>query len=237
MNKRFDAILFDAGGILLLPDPITLGAVIRPLGGDGSIESLTRAHYAGMAAIDAVAQASKGESIDAFSWDSYRRGYAASAGVQDSDLDTAVVQLRNVFSPFLWRFPLLEGAAALWKMHLAGLPIGIVSNASGQVEATLANQCICQVGKGAGVPVEIVTDSYVIGVAKPHPGIFADALALMNGKGISHDRIAYVGDSFVNDVGGAQNAGLVPILLDPYDDRAHESCERIHSLHELLTFI
>jgi putative hydrolase of the HAD superfamily len=87
------------------------------------------------------------------------------------------------------------------------------------------------------VPVEIVTDSYVIGVAKPHPGIFADALRLMNGKGFTNDRIAYIGDSYVNDIGGARNAGLVPILLDPYDDHAHETCERIRSLHELLAFI
>ena len=118
-----------------------------------------------MAAIDAIAQREQGESVDAFSWDGYRRGYALSVGVAEKDIETAIVNMRNVFSPFLWRFPLLESAAALWKMHLAGLPIGIVSNASGQVEATLANQCICQVGPGAGVPVEIVTDSHVIGVA------------------------------------------------------------------------
>ena len=158
MTKRFDAILFDAGGIFLIPDPVTLGTVIRPLGGDGSIESCIRAHYAGMAAIDAVVQRENGESVDAFSWDGYRRGYAISTGVAEKDIETAIAKLRDVFSPFLWRFPLLESTAALWKMHLAGLPIGIVSNASGQVEATLANQCICQVGIGAGVPVEIVTD-------------------------------------------------------------------------------
>ncbi|MEK7293209.1 MAG: HAD family hydrolase, partial [Actinomycetota bacterium] len=60
---------------------------------------------------------------------------------------------------------------------------------------------------------------------------------LLASQGISKDRIAYVGDSFVNDVGGALNAGLVPLLLDPYDDHADEDCERIHSLHELLAFV
>ena len=122
-------------------------------------------------------------------------------------------------------------------MHLQGLPIGIVSNASGQVEATLANQCICQVGIGAGVPVLIVTDSHVIGTAKPHAGIFRDALALMNGNGISTDRIAYIGDSYVNDVQGARNAGIHPILLDPFNDHEGDDCERIGSLHDLLAFI
>lgn len=237
MSVRFDAILFDAGGILLLPDPVTIGTVIRECGGDGSVEQLIRAHYAGMAGIDARAQRSQGTSIDAFSWDSYREAYVEAAGVPQQQCEIAVVKLRNFFSPFLWRFPLLESTAALWRLHLKNVPIGVVSNASGQIEQTLANQCVCQVGPGAGVPVLIITDSHVVGVAKPDAGIFADALALLAQRGISKERVAYVGDSFVNDVGGAHNAGLIPILFDPYDDHADEDCERVHSLHELLAFV
>jgi hypothetical protein len=44
VTKRFDAILFDAGGIFLLPDPISLGAIVRKYGGDGSLEKMMRAH-------------------------------------------------------------------------------------------------------------------------------------------------------------------------------------------------
>jgi len=237
VNKRFDAILFDAGGIFLLPDPISLGTIIRAHGGDGSIERLMRAHYAGMERLDKVARESDKETIDGFSWDPYRDAYVEAAGITGTAAETASKQLQKMFSPFLWRYPILESAAALWRMHLQGLPIGIVSNASGQVEATLANQCICQVGTGAGVPVLVVTDSDVIGTAKPHAGIFRDAIAVMNDKGIGNDRIAYVGDSYVNDVEGARNAGIHPILLDPYNDHASYDCERIGSLHDLLAFI
>lgn len=237
MSVRFDAILFDAGGILVMPDPITIGVVIRECGGDGSVEKLIRAHYAGMAGIDAGVPRGAGMSIEKFGWDSYREAYAKAAGVPQYQLELAVFKLRNLFSPFLWRFPLLDSVSALWKLHLKNVPIGVVSNASGQIEQTLANQCVCQVGVGAGVPVLIVTDSKVIGVAKPNAAVFADAIELLESRGISKDRIAYVGDSFVNDVGGALNAGLVPLLLDPFDDRAHEDCERIHSLHELLSFV
>lgn len=237
MSVRFDAILFDAGGILVMPDPVTIGAVIRAYDGDGSIERLMRAHYAGMAGIDAHAQRSRIASIDGFGWDSYRDAYVIAAGVPQQHREKAAVKLGNLFSPFLWRFPLLESAAALWRLHLQNVPIGVVSNASGQIAQTLANQCVCQVGPGAGVPVLIVTDSKLVGVAKPDAGVFADAIELFAQRGISKDRVAYVGDSFVNDVGGASNAGLIPILLDPYDDRAHENCERIHSLHELLLLV
>ena len=237
MTTRFDAILFDAGGIFLLPDPISLGAIVRAHGGDGSIEKMMRAHYAGLERLDNVARESGRETIEGFSWDPYRDAYVEAAGISGSAAVAASEQLQKMFSPFLWRYPILESVAALWRMHLHGLPIGIVSNASGQVEATLANQCICQVGTGAGVPVLIVTDSHVIGTAKPHAGVFRDAIALMNDKGIGNDRIAYVGDSYVNDVEGARNAGIHPILLDPYNDHANYDCERIASLHDLLAFI
>jgi FMN phosphatase YigB (HAD superfamily) len=82
--------------------------------------------------------------------------------------------------------------------------------------------------------VRIVTDSHVIGYAKPDPRIFADAIAALD---VEPSRIAYVGDSFVNDVGGARNAGVVPILYDPFDDHAGYDCERVASLHELLEWV
>lgn len=237
MSKRFDALLFDAGGIFLLPDPISLGAIVQEYGGNGSIAAMTRAHYAGMAALDNAARSSDKDTIDGFSWDPYRHAHLASAGLSGASLAEAEAKAKNMFSPFLWRYPILESAAALWRMHLLGLPVGIVSNASGQVEATLANQCICQVGIGAGVPVLIVTDSHVIGTAKPHAGIFRDALALLGSRGIANNRIAYIGDSYVNDVQGARNADIHPILLDPYNDHESDDCERIGSLHDLLDFI
>ena len=54
---------------------------------------------------------------------------------------------------------------------------------------------------------------------------------------VPRDRIAYIGDSFVNDVGGAQNAGLNPLLLDPFGFHLDKDCERIESLHELVHFV
>lgn len=237
MSARFDAILFDAGGIFVVPDPGTLGAAVVQLGGGREPERMVRAHYAGMAALDDHALSTSAHSIDSFSWDTYRTAFARSAGVPESGLAEAVERLRLLYSPFLWRFPLLESVAALWRLHLRGTPIGVVSNASGQIEATLASQCVAQVGPGAGVPVLIVTDSHVVGASKPDPRIFDDALALLAARGIGPDRTAYVGDSYVNDVGAARNAGMTGILLDPHGDRAHLDCERIASLHELVAFV
>lgn len=234
MGSRFDAVLFDAGGIFVIPDPTATAMVLSQFGGSSDVNLLVRCHYAGMEALDAVAGKRADPSIDRVTWDIYRRAYVRNAGVGEEHVDAAIDSMRRLFSPYYWRFPLLESVAALGQLHYRKVPLGVVSNASGQIEATLANLCICQVGNGAGVPVRIVTDSHVIGYAKPDPRVFGDAIAELK---LPPERIAYVGDSFVNDVGGARAAGLVPLLYDPFDDHVDYDCERLRSLHELLDFV
>ncbi|MBM3805942.1 MAG: HAD hydrolase-like protein [Actinobacteria bacterium] len=234
MTRRFDALLFDAGGVFLVPDPLTTGMVLEPFGGTTNLGKLVRCHYAGMAAIDDATTSQAAGSIDQISWISYRRAYARESGVPVKSVDKAAEALLRVFSAFLWRFPLHESVAALWRLHLIGVRIGIVSNASGQIERTLANENVCQVGEGSGVPVLIVTDSYVVGVAKPESQIFDEAVGVMD---VPRERIAYIGDSYVNDVGGARNALLNPVLLDPFGFHFDKDCERIASLHDLVAFV
>ncbi|HUF99731.1 MAG TPA: hypothetical protein VMM60_16510, partial [Ilumatobacter sp.] len=48
--SRFDAVLFDAGGVLVLPDPTVLAPLLAPLGGSTDLARHQRAHYAAMAA-------------------------------------------------------------------------------------------------------------------------------------------------------------------------------------------
>jgi len=110
--------------------------------------------------------------------------------------------------------------------------MGVVSNASGQIEQELLRGEICQVGDGIGVAMRCVIDSHVVGVAKPDPQIFEHALAYF--PEFERGRIAYVGDSVTMDIGGATAAGLHPILLDPYDDHPDTDFARIRSLHDLI---
>jgi putative hydrolase of the HAD superfamily len=112
------------------------------------------------------------------------------------------------------------------------MPVGVVSNASGQIEGVLRRSGVCQVGEGPGTPVRVVIDSHVVGVAKPDPAIFDHALPHF--EGIARQRIAYVGDSVTMDIGGARAAGLHPILLDPHHDHPGADFERITSLGDLL---
>ena len=53
--------------------------------------------------------------------------------------------------------------------------IGVVPTGR-QIESVLGRFGVCQVGEGEGVPVVIIVDSTIVGVAKPDPAIFSFAL-------------------------------------------------------------
>ncbi len=224
MTKRFNAILFDAGGVLVLPDPTVLGPLLGYYGGDPTVEAHRRAHYAGMAA---KSVAGSGEAF----WDEYTYSYVRTIGVPEGDVDGAVTALQCTLNAYLWRWPIPESGTALAVLAAAGTPLGVVSNASGQIEEVLSRSGVCQVGEGPHVSMRVVVDSHVVGVAKPDPRIFDFALPHFDGA--ERRRIAYVGDSVTMDVGAAHAAGLHPILLDPYDDHPDADFERIGSLAEL----
>lgn len=223
--SRFDAILFDAGGILVLPDPHVLGPLLAYYGGDPSVEAHRRAHYAAMAA---KSTAGSTEGV----WDEYNGAYVRAVGVADHDIETAALVLEHTRNAHLWRWAIPESVDALRRLADAGVPMGVVSNASGQIEEVLRRSEVCQVGDGAGVSVRVVIDSHVVGIAKPDPRIFEPALEHFTG--IAAERIVYVGDSVTMDIGGARAAGLHPVLLDPYGDHEGADFDTITSLGDVL---
>ena len=223
MTTRFDAVLFDAGGVLVLPDPTVIGPLLAPYGGSRSIDAHRRAHYAGM-------KAKSDRSEPEGSWRVYDEAYVAAVGVVEVDLDEAAFVLGRTRHPWLWRWMIPETREALDRLFAAGVSMGVVSNASGQIESTLVRE-ICQVGAGDHVEVRCIVDSHVVGVAKPDPAIFDHAL--VHFAEFERSRIAYVGDSVTMDIVAATAAGLHPVLLDPYDDHAGADFERIRSVADL----
>jgi putative hydrolase of the HAD superfamily len=225
--SSIDAVLFDAGGVLLLPDPTVLAPLLAPYGANTSTESLVRAHYAAMRTQDF-----EGKVHD--DWHVYDNAYVAACGVPEHERDEAATILGATRTAHLWRWPIVPSVVALRSLHEAGVPIGVVSNAAGQIESVLRRFGVCQVGEGDGVPVVIIIDSTIVGVAKPDPAIFSFALDVLDAK---PEHVAYVGDSYANDVVGARAAGMRPFLLDPYDDHAGADYERIKAVADLVPIV
>lgn len=224
MATRFDAVLFDAGGVLVLPDPTVIAPLLAYYGGDSSLEAHRRAHYAGMKAKSDVGASET-------TWGPYNDAYVAAIGVRRADRREAAEVFDGARHAPLWRWAVPDTRVALDALAATGLPMGVVSNASGQIEGILARE-ICQVGPGVHVEMRCIVDSHVVGVAKPDPAIFDHAL--VHFTEFERSRIAYVGDSVTMDIGAATAAGLHPILLDPYDDHAGADFERIATVAELV---
>lgn len=224
-DREIDAVLFDAGGIFVIPDPNVLAPLLSYFGGTDDLEAYHRAHYRAMAAKSAAGSTES-------DWSVYNLAYVESVGVPEPDIEYAAEILGRTRNAWLWRWPLADSIAALRRLHERDIPIGVISNATGQIEDLLARSRVCQVGDGHGVPVRVIVDSHIVGVAKPDPRIFDFGLDALGN--FERSRVAYVGDSVTMDVGGARAAGLFPVLLDPHDDHAGADFHRVRSLMDLL---
>jgi putative hydrolase of the HAD superfamily len=207
--SEFDAILFDAGGVLLLPSPEETGPLLEPFGASTDDATLLRAHFVAAHAMDLAR--SHGDLAE---WSAYFPAYARTAGVGEAELTAAVGELTLRFDHHFWRHPLAGAAEALTALAERGVPIGIVSNAGGQVEGDLAALGICGLDTPGAAKVVCVVDSHVVGVSKPDPAIFRTALDALGLP--ASPRIGYVGDTVFYDVRAAAAAGLSPLLHDPY---------------------
>jgi putative hydrolase of the HAD superfamily len=210
-----EAVLLDAGGVLLLPDPAELRRVLAPLGEAPDDETCRLAHYACMREVDR---------LGAPDWPVVDRVLARVAGVAEDRIDRAVSVVEEVYLRLPW-VPVPDAAETLLRLQAAGYPLAVVSNATGTMEQQLAEHRICTADGGSAAQVAVVVDSDVVGVEKPDPAIFDIALDAL---GLPPDGCIYVGDTVHFDVNGARAAGLSPVHLDPYrwcpdSDHAHVS--------------
>lgn len=212
-TSAIDAVLLDAGGVLLLPSPDSMRRLLAPLGGRPDDETCARAHYASTRAID---------NLGVPDWAIGDLALARVVGVVEDRLEEAVPLLDQVYMREPW-VPVPGAAEALLDLQAAGYALAVVSNASGTMEAQLAEHRICRVGGGLCAHVAVVVDSHVVGIEKPDPRIFEIALAEL---GVEPARCIYAGDTVLFDVDGARAAGIAPVHVDPYrfcpfDDHPH----------------
>jgi putative hydrolase of the HAD superfamily len=230
---ELDAILFDAGGVLVVPRPDVTGPTLAPFGGRTDEATLIRAHFVGAHALDH----SPGGGED---WDAYILGYVRGAGVPAARRAQAAAAIKAVLDHWLWCHPIPGARETLLALGARGVRIGVVSNAGGQIQGELARVGLGQVGDGPGARLACVVDSHVVGVSKPDPAIFVTAVEALGLQ--PSPRIGYVGDLVCKDVRSAADAGLTPFLHDPYGlhdaeptpSGPHRSLARLSQLLELV---
>jgi putative hydrolase of the HAD superfamily len=217
--EAFDAVIFDAGGVLILPDADAGREAIRALGHESRPEEWHRAYYAGNRGVD---------TMDVVDWVSIRHAIASELGIPSTKLDEAVPLIEELFLATPW-VTAPQAADVLWSLSNAGYQLAVVSNANGTVEANLQSLGICSVVDTAMPPVRVVIDSHVVGIEKPDPRIFQLALDALD---VEPSRSIYVGDTVRFDVLGAQAVGMYPVHVDPFD-LCHADHSHVASLAEL----
>ena len=207
-SRPFDAVLFDAGGIFVVPDPHRGGArgERRPAHAVGAGAGALR----GMAAQDA--HAGQGAHARAGGLDGVPRGVRLAGGVPgDGGLGRAGA------GPGVLALPVVPPAARVDRRAGPAAPGGGAHRR--RVERQRADRGHAgQRGgarsgprrRGAGhVRHRLRTSSAWPSPTRP------SSPRRSRRWGCRPDRVAYVGDSVVNDIGGARAAGLHPIQTRP----------------------
>lgn len=237
-GQRPEAVLFDVGGVLLLPTRQRIVGAFERAECRISTDGLDAAHYLAAAAftteLDAIGDW-------AGCWEIYLAAYVdaclATADVDGAEIDRDEIH-RHVDSEFadaaLWLEPIAGAKKGVEALRAAGMALGVVSNADGVMGERLRRLEIVQVGPGVGVEIGCVIDSGAVGCMKPDPRIFELALDAL---GVEASRAWYVGDIPGIDIVGARRAGIRPFLLDPLELHLGAGYDRVSSLADLAALI
>lgn len=221
------AILFDAGGTVIHLDSARIRDLLsRELNVDVSLDKFPRAQSLAMARVAELVAAAAGPT------EQLKREFYTSllpeTGVNEDMLSDAVECVYKLArEEMLWRKAEDSTARVLQELKKRGYILGVISNSDGRIESAFEQT-------GLSSYFQFFIDSFHVGVEKPDPHIFRLATRK---AGVAPNQAVYVGDLYAVDVVGARNAGLLPILYDPFELNRNYDCLAIRSFDELLTII
>lgn len=216
-----DTVFLDAGGVLVFPNWDLVAAALARHGVTTSGAALAAVEWDAKHAVDTGAA---GEPDLVRGWLVFGQVFTR-AGVTDrAAIDAALTELQRYHAEHnLWeRVP--DGVIpALQRLRASGRKLVVVSNANGRIAAALGRT-------GIAPHVDVIIDSFDMGVEKPDPRLFELALTRAGARAAT---TLHVGDLFHTDVVGARAAGIRAVLLDMADLYGAFDCERVRSLGEL----
>jgi len=215
------AVLFDVGQTLLHPDLPFLEKLLAEYGVRTDLATLA---HCGARARETVARARGNEK----NYTGFFSFWMKCAGAGDSALPEILKKIYERHQrEHLWSWLDPEAKPTLATLHSRGYVLGIISNADGQIESAMTQL-------GLAAYFDHIIDSAIVGVEKPDERIFAMSLQKLQLPAAS---CLYVGDNYDNDIIGARNAGMIPLLIDPFDVVKENDVDRIHRLTDLLQIL
>ena len=229
MDSRLRAIFFDAGNTLIFPRVEELAQDLTAQGFPATEEDFCAAECAGKRKLDEWLwpQIRRGEvprTPDHFYWRKYLQALMQRIRAPQEEHKRLMGALAETFNDIkLWSRVFPETSPFLERLRSQGYLLGVISNSGGLIEEQLGRL-------GLARHFDVVLDSAIVGVAKPHPGIFQIALAR---AGVEASDALFVGDTYSTDIGGAQLAGVRGVLFDRVGAYPDADCPRITSLPEM----
>jgi putative hydrolase of the HAD superfamily len=226
MIEQARAVVFDAVGTLLHPDPsaaTVYETVGRKYGSRLSAAVLLARMAAAFRAEEEFDRRHGQVTDEARELERWRHIVRSTL----DDVDNPEACFRELFThfsqPSAWRCTPGTGET-LAALAGRGLVLGMASNYDSRLRSVVA-----------GLPelraVGHLVISAEVGRRKPAPEFFQ---AMKETIGMAAGRIVFVGDDWANDYEGARRAGLVAVLFDPAGAFADQTIKRIRRLPDLL---
>jgi putative hydrolase of the HAD superfamily len=226
---RVRAVFLDAGNTLVFPRLEAVIAELKEHGHSATPEDFYATERLAKRKLDdwlwpQIRRQEVPKQIDHYYWSAYLREFTRRLGVQESEAGKLTKLLIKSFQNIeLWSRVMPDTPDFLQGLVAQGYFLGVISNSIGTLEEQL-------VRLGLAGYFRAILDSAIVGIQKPHPGIFKLAL---QGAGVAGWEAVFVGDTYATDVGGAQLAGLTGVLMDSVGAYPDAACPRISSLPEL----
>ena len=230
---RIRAVFLDAGNTLVFPRIELLITDLKEHGHASAPEDFYTAERVAKQKLDdwlwpQIRAGKVPEQVDHYYWSEYLRELTSRLGASESDRGELTQRLIEGFRNIqLWSRVMPETPAFLERLLAQGYILGVISNSVGTLEDQL-------VRLGLAGYFQAILDSAIVGIQKPHPGIFK--LGLQR-AGVEGSEAIFVGDTYATDVGGAQLAGLTGVLMDTVGAYPDADCPKISSLPELETIL
>ncbi|MFH1022319.1 MAG: HAD-IA family hydrolase [Planctomycetota bacterium] len=236
-GKKIRAVFFDAGGTLMAPNP-SVGAIYAAVAerfGCRAAPAEFERHLFRLFGEYGVTDRAKGrgyatsDEIEREMWRYFsRRLYDEMEAFRRAgvDFEAWYAVLYDTFAgESAWAlFP--DALPVLDALRGKGIRTGIISNWDSRLPG------ICR-GLEIEPRVEFVLASGPFGVRKPGGAIFGEALRRAD---VTPDEALHVGDSFAEDVMGAEASGIRGVLLDRFGhDR--QGCPTVRGLMEVMRFV